>query len=165
MEHFLNNDKNHIHLSFEKPLIGHLKELQLKIDPCIEFINKSYVNYYDEKTIHNKKYMFRGFYKDGYFIIIIDVIDLELNNIIFDKNVIVSKLKWNFIKHNDIHIWEINTQKNQKYDYFSLPIRHFLEHNYDLSIDDILNIHDKNPYQLCINKSSFKDLLKGLYFF
>lgn len=153
MEHFLNEKKNNVHFYFEQPLIQNIKDLYLKYDPNIELINKCYVQYYDEKKINNKRYIFRGFYKDGYFIIFIDIIDVLLDNIIYHKNIILVKLQWKLIKINDeMSVNKIFIKDNSKYQYFLIPIRNSIYKNNDVFIEDLLFSNKKQINNLIINK-------------
>ena len=155
MEHFLNEKNNNIHFYFEKPLIQNIKDLYLKYDPNIELINKCYVQYYDEKKINNNRYIFRGFYKDGYFIIFIDIIDVLLDNIIYHKNIILVKLEWKLIKINDeMRVNKIFIQDNSKYQYFLIPIRNSINKNNDVFIEDLLFSSKKQINNLIINKKN-----------
>jgi hypothetical protein len=168
MEHFLNEKDNIIHFNFEIPIIEDIKDLYLKYDPNIEVINKCYVQYYDEKKMNNKRYIFRGFYKDGYFIILIDIVDLKLDNIICHKNVLLTKLQWHLVKINDeLIINKLNIKNNTKYQYFLMPIRNILNKNFDVYIDDLIFSNNKIISHLIINKKEFKNLfnIKALFTF
>ena len=157
MEHYL-DDKNNIHFHFEQPIIHNVKDLYFKYDPNIEIINKCYSQYYDEKKIMNKRYIFRGFYKDGYFLIIIDIIDLNLNNIVYDKKVIIVKLTWHLVKINDeLTIHKLDIKENSKHQYFLMNIRNSLKNNNDVHLDDIIFSNKKDIHHLIINKKNLKN--------
>lgn len=169
MEHFLNIKENNIHFYFEEPLIENIKDLYFKYDPNVELINKCYVHYYDEKRCNDKRYIFRGLYKDGYFIILIDSIDLKWNNIVYCKDVVLTKLDWCFTKINDdLTVHKLNVKNNNKYQYIILPIRNYLNNNTYIFIEDLIYSNIKKVNNLIINKK--KDLkhflnLKSLFIF
>ena len=140
-----------IHLKFENPLLNNIKELYLKPNKNIHYTNQSYLNYYTEVYNSNIILRFNGFYKDQYFIVLIDLIDKKQNNITHNNHILIMKVDWSFIKlNNEIHLYQINIIKNKKYKYFYLPLRKFLENNNDLSIEDILLIHECIHYNLKI---------------
>lgn len=158
MEHFLDIKESNIHFHFDKPLIENIKDIYFKYELNNNLLNKSFVNYYDEKKINNKKYIFRGCYKEEYFIILIDSIDLSLNNIIYHKNVIIIKLKWELIKiQDDLCVNIIFIKNNQKYEYLISPFRNLLNKNNDIPIEDLIQSNKKEIGSLIINK---KDLNK-----
>ena len=150
-----NLEENNINLYFENPIINNLKNLKLKIKNNINYKNKSYLNYYHEIKTDDLIISFNGLYKDEYFIILIDYINIKLNTSVYDKNIIIIKLDWKLTKINEnLVLWEINILDNKKYKYFYLPLRKFLENNNDISITDMLAIHRCINYNLRIKKNN-----------
>ena len=146
---YMNVFSSIIHLKFENPLLNNIKELYLKPNKNIYYTNQSYLNYYTEVYNSNIILRFNGFYKDQYFIVLIDLIDKKQNNITHNNHILIMKVDWSFIKvNNEIYLYQINIIKNKKYKYFYLPLRKFLENNNDLSIEDILLIHECIHYNL-----------------
>ena len=149
---------NKIHLKFEHPLLHNIKQIYLRPNNKVEYTNLSYLTYYTE--IYNSKLTisFSALFKDSYLVILIDTIDKELNNSVSHKNIIFIKADWSLIKiNNELYVYELNIIKNKKYKYFNLPLRKFFNDNNDLSIDDILLIHDCIHYDLIINKKEEKN--------
>ena len=75
MEYSLAESYNYIHFFFEQPIINNIQDIYFKQNLNIEYINRSYLSYYYEKTIDTNTYTFNGIFKDGYFIILIDILD------------------------------------------------------------------------------------------
>tara|TARA_B100001989_G_C24368291_1_gene378069 strand:+ start:38 stop:529 length:492 start_codon:yes stop_codon:yes gene_type:complete len=149
-----NLKSSYIHLEFEKPILNKLRNITFSINKNIHYTNNSFFNYYYEIKQDDITISFNGFYKDEYFLIFIDIIDNELNNSVYYKDVIIIKLDWNLNKLNDeLSVNEINIIK-KKYKYFKLPIRQFLENNNDISIDDILSINRCIHYDVKIKKTN-----------
>ena len=152
---------NKIHLKFEHPLLHNIKQIYLKPNNNIEYTNLSYLNYYTENYNSNITISFHAFFKDGYFVILIDSIDKQLNNSVSHKNIIFIKADWSLVKiNNELFLHEINIIANKKYKYFYLPLRKYFDTNNDLSIEDMLLIHDCVHYDLIITKKQEKEEVK-----
>ena len=156
MEYSLAESYNYIHFFFEQPIINNIQDIYFKQNLNIDYINRSYLSYYYEKTIGTYTYIFNGIYKDGYFLILIDILDKTLNISVYDKNIIITKLKWIYYKFKDeLYLWKIEFDKNKKYQYFKLELRNFMLENNDLDLEQILSIHKINSLNLLINKKDF----------
>ena len=152
---------NKIHLKFEHPLLHNIKQIYLRPNNKVEYTNLSYLTYYTE--IYNSKLTisFSALFKDSYLVILIDTIDKELNNSVSHKNIIFIKADWSLIKiNNELFLHEINIINNKKYKYFYLPLRKYFDANNDLSIEDMLLIHDCVHYDLIITKKEEKEIKK-----
>lgn len=157
MEYSLSDSCNYIHFFFEEPLIHNIQDIYFKQNLNIDYLNRSYLSYYYEKTINTNTYIFNGIFKDGYFLILIDIIDKTLNISIFDKHLIITKLNWEFHKYKeDLHLWKIKLEKNKKYEYFKLELRHYLLENNDINLEQILSINHIHSLELHINKKDIK---------
>ena len=147
----MNVFSNIIHLKFENPILYNNKEVYLKPNKNIQYINQSYLSYYTEIYNSNILIKINGFYKDQYFILLFDLIDKKENKITNHNHIIFIKADWSLIKvNNELHLYQINSIKNKKYKYFYMPLRNFFEKNNDLSIEDILLIHECIHYNLKI---------------
>jgi len=152
---------NKIHLKFEHPLLHNIKEIYLKPNNNVIYTNLSYLSYYTE--VYNSKLTisFTGIFKDSYFVILIDTIDKQLNNSVSHKNIIFIKADWSLVKiNNELFLHEINIIANKKYKYFYLPLRKYFDDNNDLSVEDMLLIHDCVHYDLIINIKEEKEVKK-----
>ena len=152
---------NKIHLKFEHPLLHNIKQIYLRPNNKVEYTNLSYLTYYTE--IYNSKLTisFSALFKDSYLVILIDTIDKELNNSVSHKNIIFIKADWSLIKiNNELFLHELNIINKKKYKYFYLPLRKYFDANNDLSIEDILLIHDCVHYDLIITKKEEKEEIK-----
>jgi hypothetical protein len=152
---------NKIHLKFEHPLLHNIKQIYLRPNNKVEYTNLSYLTYYTE--IYNSKLTisFSALFKDSYLVILIDTIDKELNNSVSHKNIIFIKADWSLIKiNNELFLHELNIINKKKYKYFYLPLRKYFDANNDLSIEDILLIHDCVHYDLIITKKEEKEIKK-----
>ena len=157
MDYYLSEPSNSISLHFEKPILNEIKDLYLKPNLNINYLNKSYICYISEKKVNGVSVTFNGFFKDGYLIILADSHDKVLNVSVFIKNVIITKLEWELKKFNDeLFLWKIKTNKKFNYHYFNLNIRDYIEENNDISIDDVLNINKCISYNLDLNSSNNK---------
>jgi hypothetical protein len=152
---------NKIHLKFEHPLLHNIKQIYLKPNNNVEYTNLSYLSYYTE--VYNSKLTisFTGIFKDNYLVILIDTIDKQLNNSVSHKNIIFIKADWSLVKiNNELFLHEINIISNKKYKYFYLPLRKYFDDNNDLSVEDMLLIHDCVHYDLIINIKQEKEVKK-----
>jgi hypothetical protein len=157
MEYYLSESSNSISLHFENPILNEIKDLYFKPNVNINYLNKSYICYIYQKNVNNVLITFNGFFKDGYFIILVDSHNETLDVSVFIKNVIITKLEWELKKYTDeLFLWKIKTNKKYNYNYFNLNIRDYIEENNDISIDDILSINKCISYNLDLNSSKNK---------
>ena len=137
-------DTYNLHFIFQKNIIKNIKDLYFKVDTEIDYINSSHANYKYEIDMNDREYIFYGFYKDGYFIILIDIYDKLLKVSIADKKVIIIKMKWNKKNiENKINLFFVDIQK-RNYEYIELSNRKELLDTIDLSIDELLVINHYN---------------------
>ena len=137
-------DNNNIIIYFEKNIIKNIKLLHFKINEELEYINNSHVNYLYEIELNDKIYKFHGFYKDGYFVIITEIYDNILKNIIYDKQIILIKIKW--VKKNidnKINLYFLDIHQNN-FEYIYAPLRKEILISNNLLIDDLLIINNYN---------------------
>jgi hypothetical protein len=137
-------DNNNIIIYFEKNIIKNIKILHFKINQELEYINNSHVNYLYEFELNDKIYKFHGFYKDSYFVIITEIFDTILKNIIYDKQIILIKIKW--VKKNidnKINLYFLDILQNN-YVYIYAPLRKEILISNNLLIDDLLIINNYN---------------------
>lgn len=132
---------NTIHFFFPEGIIKNIKHLYFQIDNNLSYINNSHAIYIYEKEINQKKYLFRGFYLNGYFVIYIDTYDKTLDVSISEKKVLLFNFSW--IKKNiddKYHLYVLNI-KNKEYKYIEFNNRKKIEEEINLTIGDLLIIH------------------------
>lgn len=114
------------YLSFKKKIFKHFNKIFFVEDETITYFNYSHKNYIYIEKIGNLRYSFHGFYKDDYFVIVIDSYDEELNINIEHKEVIIFKVPWVLKKVNEEEsekdgninnkfIWSIDGDLDKKY--------------------------------------------------
>jgi hypothetical protein len=149
-------------ISFKKPVFKNFKELYFIPNEDIIYYDNSHLNYIYKKTIENIEYIFYGFYKDEYFIIICDSVDTNINIMIENKNILLVKLDWILKENiNNKNLWVIDTNSltNFKKISYALPIRNtfFVEKN--LNINDYLSVSNYTMHYIKIKKTSNNHLL------
>ena len=154
MNNLFSNKSLTINLSFEKPIFDNIKSILFYPNHNINYSNKSFISYFQSIKHNDYQLLFNGFFKDGYFVIIIDSINNNLNISIYKKNIILIKLDWELTKfNNDISLWKIKNI-NKNYQYININARNFLEDNNHISVDDIISIYKCISYNVTINKSN-----------
>ena len=78
---------------FEK-ILDKFKKISFIINKDIDIDNYCHVNYISHKIVDNIKYTFNGFFKDNYFVIMIDSRDEKLDIDIEHKEVIIVEVDW-----------------------------------------------------------------------
>ena len=78
-----------LYLHFEKKIFKHFNKIFLRPNENIEYYNNSHKNYIYTEKVNNLLYTFHGFYKDNYFIIVINSYDEILNITIEHREVII----------------------------------------------------------------------------
>jgi len=146
--------KLNLPLQFEKPIIYNIKEINLKPNSSIDYLNMSYINYYDQITHNNEIIKFHTFFKDEFLLILIDIYDIILKTTVYHKNILLIKLDWELKKfYDDLYLWEIKNDKNLTFKYFNLPIRRDLEDNDDIFLHDILLVNKCIHYKVILNST------------
>jgi hypothetical protein len=143
-----------ISVSFKKPLLKKIKDLYFVPYEEDIYYDKNHMNYIYEEVIDNIKFIFYGFFKDGYFIIILNSFDKNLDVTIENKNVIIIKLDWTLKRINDEKsIWIIDESKliNLKMDALLLPYRNnFFKFNM-IDVSDYIKVIDYEVEKVVIN--------------
>ena len=145
--------KKYIHISFKTPIISNIQDLYFL--PIIDhnILEFSYQKYIYKYNYDEYTYIFNGYFRDNYFLITLDIYNINLNNSIFNKNIILIDLSWE-LNNNNIYTLKINNQINTKCIVTSL--RKELNTCNNFSLDELLNI--KNNYNLkCSVKYSSKN--------
>jgi hypothetical protein len=121
--YFLNENKI-LKISFNKPIFKNIKTLYLKPELRIPYYDNSHLNYIYIEKIENINYIFYGFFKDDYFVIICDSYNTDLDINIKDKNIILLNLNWSLKKIDENKsIWTIDINNILKIDGYKLNIR------------------------------------------
>ena len=89
-------------LSFEKKIFKHFNKIFFVENENITYFNHSHKNYIYTEKINNLTYTFHGFYKDEYFVIVIDSYDEELDINIEHKEVILFKVPWTLKEYTGV---------------------------------------------------------------
>ena len=151
---------------FEK-ILDKFKKISFIINKDIDIDNYCHVNYISHKIVDNIKYTFNGFFKDNYFVIMIDSRDEKLDINIEHKEVIIVEVDWVLKNVNENnYLWILNIEGticSRKKSYI-LPIRKSFFTNFGVNIGDYLKINDakiKNCifYRNPINNLKPKDLV------
>ena len=93
----------------------------------------------------NLTYTFYGFFKDNYFVIVINSFDNQLQINIEHKEVVIMKINWiekNISEDKSIWILDIPSWKKESLDYFLLDNRNKIFDNSCIDIDNYLKINN-----------------------
>ena len=153
-------------LFFEK-ILNKFKKIKFTINKDIYNDNYCHANYVSHKIVDDIKYTFNGFFKDNYFVIMIDSKDEKLDINIEHKEVIIIEADWVLkdVSENN-YLWILNIEGTlySKKKCYILPIRKSFFTNIGINISDYLNINNvkikncifyKNP----VNNMKSKDLV------
>ena len=125
------------------------------------YYNGSHMNYIYIHKVQNIDYIFHGFYKDDYFVIIFDSYDNELSVNIEVKYVIILKLKWinKEIKKQNIYVIDSENMKNYKIDAYILKNRKKINNILISNIEDYLRLYDYKIITTYINSNKKKNII------
>lgn len=156
---------------FKKPFYKNFSKLFFKLNENSIYYDNSHTNYIYKETINENgsdvNYIFYGFFKDNFFVIIFDSFNCKLNINIEHKFIILIKLKWVLNKisntkytdcDNDTKsLWELDTSEIYKNkEAFILNIRKKILNEKYINIDDCIKIYEYNNILININYLSDK---------
>ena len=160
-----------ISISFKKSFFKNFKDLYFVPYEKDIYYDKNHMNYIYEEVIDNIQYIFYGFFKDGYFAIILNSFDKDLDITVENKNVIIIKLDWILQRVNDEKsIWIIDESKltNLKSNALLFPYRNnFFKFNM-IELNDYIKVIDYEVEKVVINivekkkKINLKDRLLSM---
>lgn len=166
---YFEEDKDYIKITFNRLFYNHFKELYFLIDNNFIYYDNSHLNYIYEEKIENIKYTFYGFYKDNFFVIIMNSYNIDLDINIEHKFIILLELDWIIKKYSeDKSIWCIDKSKinNLKINGILLPSRNkFLNYRH-LNLDDYIKITEYENIKInisIINKKENTNFFKKIY--
>ena len=109
---FLNDKDNIIKISFEKPFYKNFKNLYFTPNTDIIYYDNSHLNYIYKEKLNDIEYIFYGFFKDNFFVIILDSFNEKLQTNIENKQIVLINLEWTLKKiSEDKSIWIIDNSK------------------------------------------------------
>jgi len=151
---------------FKKPFYKNFSKLFFTQNNDNIYYDNSHKNYIYKETINENdsdvNYIFYGFFKDDFFVIIFDSFNCKLNINVEHKFIILIKLKWILNKVTDSNIdrnrnscntddtyskslWELDTSKIYKNkEAFILNIRKKILNEKYINIDDYIKIYEYN---------------------
>lgn len=138
-----------IKINFKDSIIKGINTLYFEYNYDIIYYNNNHLNYIYKYIKDNLEYIFYGFFKDGYFIIIYDSYHEDLNINVESKYLILIKLNWILFKVNDeLKLWILDEKKiNNLNTKCLLLINRKKMFNNNINLDILLKISD------CENKN------------
>ena len=159
-------DEDIIKIEFKKNIFKDIKELYFIPNKKTIYYDNSHLNYIYEENINNINYTCHGFFKDNYFIIIIDSYNNDIDVNIAHKKVILIKLNWTIdINYNEKKLLILDKSSIKKLNTFALilPIRNKLFINNNIIIDDYIKLYECNKIKIKI--SMVKEIKKPFLHF
>jgi hypothetical protein len=148
-----------ISISFKKTFFKNFKDLYFVPYEEDIYYDKNHMNYIYEEIVDNIKFIFYGFFKDGYFVILLNSFNKDLDITIENKNIIIIKLDWVLKRINDEKsIWIIDESKliNLKSDALLFPYRNnFFKFNM-IDVSDYIKVIDYEVEKVVITSTNEK---------
>ena len=94
MSIYFSENNNFVHLKFNNYFFKEFKEIYFSADENTKYYDKNHLNYISSVDISNLTYTFYGFFKDNYFVIVINSFDNQLQINIEHKEVVIMKINW-----------------------------------------------------------------------
>ena len=145
MSIYFSENNNFVNLKFNTYFFKEFKEIYFSPDENIKYYDNNHLNYISSVDISDITYTFHGFYKDKYFVILINSYDNNLQISIDHKEVIIIKSKWikkTISEDKSIWILDIPCWKTESLDYFLLDNRNKIFDNSCIDIDNYLKINN-----------------------
>lgn len=154
---------------FNKPFYKNFSKLFFRPNNDNIYYDNSHKNYIYKETVNENgsdvNYVFYGFFKDNFFVIIFDSFNCKLNINVEHKFIILIKLKWILNKVSDSNrnssntddtysksLWELDTSEIYKNkEAFILNIRKKILNEKYINIDDCIKIYEYNNVLININ--------------
>jgi hypothetical protein len=152
--YFIHDDLDYIQIKFKKPFFNNFKEIYLSPNKDIIYYDNSHLNYIYTQKIDNIKYTFYGFYKDDFFVIIMNSFNEELNITIENKFIILLKLLWTLKKIDDsksIYVIDKNKLIKYKTEAIILPLRNKFFNESNINIENQIKIIEYKKNYVNIN--------------
>ena len=143
-------------ITFNIPIYKNINTLYFIENNNNVYYDGSHLNYIYTHKIDNIDYIFNGFFKDDFFIIIFDSFDNTLSINIEMKYVIILKLKWTIkeIKMQNIYVVDTDNMKNHKTDSYLLKKRKKINNLLLYTVDDYLRLNDYKVISSTINSTN-----------
>lgn len=166
-------DEDIIKIDLKKKIFKDITQLYFIPNKQTIYYDNSHLNYIYEENINNINYKFHGFFKDNYFVIIIDSYNNDIDVNIEHKEVILIKLNWTIdINYNEKKLLILDKSFIKKLNTFALilPIRNKLFINNNIIIDDYIKLYEYNNIKIKISlvkniKKPFLHFWKKMLFF
>ncbi len=113
-------------ITFSEELIpnSNLRQLFLDIKNAKYLINGSHEVYEYLHEFDNYIYIFEGFYQDGYFVLVYDIIDKRTKNKVESKDVYVIPIEWKLTKNSEnVMRWSLDVNTEIYMKIYKLNIR------------------------------------------
>ena len=148
-------------LTFNKSIYKNIDTLYFIENNNNIYYDGTHMNYIYIHKVENIDYIFHGFFKDDYFVIIFDSYDNELSINIEIKYVIILKLKWisKEIKKQNIFVIDYDSMKNYKVDAYILKNRKKLNKILISKMEDYLRLYDYKIITAYINSNKKKNII------
>jgi len=159
-------DEDIIKIDFKKKIFKGFTQLYFIPNKQTIYYDNTHLNYIYEENINNINYTFHGFFKDNYFVIIIDSYNNDIDINIEHKEVILIKLDWIIdINYNEkkLLILDKSFIKKLNTSALILPIRNKLFLNNNIIIDDYIKLYEYNKLKIKI--SIVKEIKKPFLYF
>ena len=142
-------------ITLNKPIYKNIDVLYFIENNNNIYYDETHMNYIYNHKIDNIDYIFNGFFKDDYFVIISDSYNNNLLVNIELKYIIILKLKWKIddIKKHNIFVIDTNNMINYKTDAFLLKNRKIINNLSIYSINDYLNLNHYSIVPVIINSN------------
>jgi hypothetical protein len=160
---FLNDKDNIIKISFKVPFYKNFYDLYFTPNTDIIYYDNSHLNYIYKEKINEIQYIFYGFFKDNYFVIILDSYNEELQVNVENKQIALINLDWVLKKiSEEKSVWIIDNSKidNLNTTAYLLNIRKKILSNIDINDHiklveySIININIKNVNEFVKEKKN-----------
>lgn len=136
---------SYIKISFNSPYFKDFNEIYFLPNQDITYYDNSHMNYIYKEIKDDVEYTFHGFFKDTFFVIIMDTYNNKLKTNIENKYIFLIKMNWILKKiSEDKSVWilDIPEFNKLKIDSYILAIRQKIFIDSNINIEDYIKINN-----------------------
>ena len=167
--------QNYIKIIFKEPVFKDFKHIYMAINSNIRYNDSSHVTYMYKEKRDDLEYIFYGFFKDSFFVIICNSYNSQLDITIQLKNIVCIKLEKTERKikqDNKLYVLDESKLNDLSTCAYILPLRQIFLKDANIQMDEYFKVYDYSimPIQIKVvdtmiqHTYTLRSILKSIFF-